>query len=247
MAQLRIIEPLTLAALCSHDATVHGCAPCRHRSLSLCAALDADELGMLDELSKSVSFGASETLFRQGEDAEFVFNITSGSVRVYRSLHDGQRQIVGFALPGDFLGLSMSDHNAFSADAITSTTACKFSRQSFSEMLDHEQHVLRLLHKMTSHELNLAQDQMVIMGCHSALQKVAAFLVGLRARWNMISGETVHIPLPMNRGDIADFLGVAIETVSRNLSSLAREKAIVIVPDGVRVLNIRRLESLARR
>jgi CRP/FNR family transcriptional regulator len=246
MAQLRRIEPASLAALCSHSATIHGCAPCRVRSLSLCAALNADELGVLDEISKTVSFSARETLFRQDEDADFIFNITSGSVRVYRSLHDGQRQIVGFALPGDFLGLSMSDHNSFSADALTSTTACKFSRQAFSDMLDHEQHVLRLLHTMASHELSLAQEQMVIMGCHSALQKVAAFLIGLRERWRLISGEIVNIPLPMNRQDIADFLGISMETVSRNISKLVRERAILIVPDGIRLLDARRLEILAR-
>jgi CRP/FNR family transcriptional regulator len=247
MAELRTAEPATLAALCSHAEIDHGCAACRVRSHSLCAALDADELGMLDELSKTVSFSARENLFRQDDEANFVFNITSGSVRVYRSLHDGQRQIVGFALPGDFLGLSMSDQNAFSADAITTTTACKFARRAFSDMLDREQHVLRLLHTMTSHELKLAQDQMVIMGCHNALQKVASFLIGLRERWKLISGETVHIALPMTRQDIADFLGITVETVSRNLSRLAREKAILIVPDGVRLLNFDRVASLARR
>jgi CRP/FNR family transcriptional regulator, anaerobic regulatory protein len=239
MAQLSDIEPLTLVTLCAR-------AHIDSRSHSLCAALDADELGMLDNLSKTVSFAAQESLFLQDQDAQFVFNVTSGSVRVYRSLPDGGRQIVGFALPGDFLGLSMNERNTFSADALTPTTACKFPRQAFSDMLDDRQHVLKLLHSMTGHELSLAQEQMVIMGCHSALQKVVAFLIGLRNRWSLITGESVHIPLPMTRQDIADFLGISIETVSRSLSRLAREKAIVVVPDGVRLLNVVRLETLAR-
>ena len=216
------------------------------QALSVGAAPGLDELEILDQLSRKVCFAARETIFQQNERSNSVYTITSGSVRLCKLLRDGRHQIVGFALPGDFLGLSMSDHNAFSADALTAVTACKSSRQAFSDLVDGNPRVLRRLHSVVSHELSLAQDQMVILGLRSAHEKVAAFLMGLHERWSRIDGSKVYVPLPMKRQDIGDFLGLTVETVSRMFTRLAREKAIIIVPDGVRLLDVARLEALAQ-
>ncbi|MBX9758358.1 MAG: helix-turn-helix domain-containing protein [Beijerinckiaceae bacterium] len=232
-------------ALCPNSKETVECAKCRVRALSLCDALEPAELVDLDRMATSVAVGAKETLFEQDQPSEAVYNVTAGSVRLYKLLPDGRRQVVGFALPGDFLGLSMSDRNAFSADALTPTTACRFSRQEYSAFLDAKPHLLRRLHSMASHELSLAQDQMVILGRRTAEERIAAFLIGLRNRWMRINGNQVHVPLPMTRQDIGDFLGLTVETVSRLMTRLAREKAIVIVPDGVRLLDVPRLERLA--
>jgi len=231
--------------LCPNSKVTVDCAQCRVRALSLCAALDPQELADLDRLATSIAVGAKETLFEQDQPSEAVYNVTAGSVRLYKLLPDGRRQVVGFALPGDFLGLSMSERNAFSADALTPTTACRFSRQEYSAFLDEKPHLLRRLHSMASHELSLAQDQMVILGRRTAEERIAAFLIGLRNRWMRVNGNQVHVPLPMTRQDIGDFLGLTVETVSRLMTRLAREKAIVIVPDGVRLLDVPRLERLA--
>lgn len=231
--------------LCPNSKATVDCAQCRVRALSLCDALDPGELTELDKLATSMSVGAKETLFEQDQPSESVYNVTAGSVRLYKLLPDGRRQVVGFALPGDFLGLSMSEKNAFSADALTPTTACRFSRQDYSAFLDAKPHLLRRLHSMASHELSLAQDQMVILGRRTAEERIAAFLIGLRNRWMRVNGNRVHVPLPMTRQDIGDFLGLTVETVSRLMTRLAREKAIVIVPDGVRLLDVPRLERLA--
>ncbi|HXL68674.1 MAG TPA: helix-turn-helix domain-containing protein, partial [Xanthobacteraceae bacterium] len=157
----------------------------------------------------------------------------------------GRRQIIGFALPGDFLGLSMADRYTFSADAIGPVKACRFSRGAFSDLLDEKPHLLRRLHELATHELSIAQDQMVVLGRRTAEEKVASFLVGLRDRWARFSKVSVTVPLPMSRQDIADFLGLTIETVSRTLTRFARERAILVVPDGVRLLDSQRLEQLA--
>lgn len=221
------------------------CAHCAVRSLSVCAALEADELESLERILRTRCFAKHEALFNQAEPSSFVFNITSGTVRLSKLLPDGRRQIVGFALPGDFLGLSMSDRNAFSADAVNEVHACQFARQEFSTLLDAKPHLLRRLHAIASHELALAQDQMVILGRRTAEEKVAAFLVGLRDRWSRVSGSDVYLPLPMTRQDIADFLGLTIETVSRMFSKLVRDRLIVIVPEGVRLVDRDRLAKLA--
>ncbi len=233
-------------ALCPNAKAATHCRQCRVRSLSLCGALEADELVDLDRLSHPMHHAARETIFEQDELAGSVFNITSGSARLYRLLPDGRRQVVGFALPGDFLGLALTERNAFSADALTPLTACSFSRQSFSEFLDSKPHLLRKLHAMAGHELSLAQEHMVILGRRTAEEKIAAFLIGLRKRWARLSASSVTIPLPMTRQDIGDFLGLTVETVSRMLTRLAREKAILIVPDGVRLLDVARIEAMAK-
>ena len=231
--------------LCPNAESNIECVHCGVRRLSVCGVLDDGELQALDRLSRAICFPAKRTLLQQDEPADFVHNITSGAVRLYKLLPDGRRQIIGFALPGDFLGLSLSERNAFSADALTMVTACQFTRYAFSGFIDSNPHFLRRLHSMASHELSLAQDQMVILGRRSAEEKVAAFLIGLRKRWTRIDGSSLNVPLPMTRQDIGDFLGLTVETVSRMLSRFARQKALVIVPDGVRLIDVERMERLA--
>jgi CRP/FNR family transcriptional regulator len=167
-------------------------------------------------------------------------------VRLYKLLPDGRRQIVGFALPGDFLGLALADGYGFCADAVTAVSACRFSRDTFADFADRHPAMLRRLHDMATHELALAQQQMVLLGRRDAEEKIASFLLALQERWARIAGKaSVTIDLPMGRQDIADFLGLTIETVSRTLNRMARDRLLVIVPDGVRVLDAPRLEALA--
>lgn len=245
MAGLREAPSTQPLAICPNAKAAVHCDQCRVRTLSVCGALDHDELLQLDRLSRPLTCAARETMFEQDEAAEAVYNITSGSARLYKLLPDGRRQIVGFALPGDFLGLSMAEKNEFSADALTPLTACQFSRTAFSDFMDRSPHLMRRLHEQASHELTMAQDQMVILGRRTAEEKVAAFLIGLRKRWARLSTTSVTIPLPMTRQDIGDFLGLTVETVSRMLTRLAREKVILIVPDGVRLLDVAKIEALA--
>ena len=222
-----------------------SCLDCKVRLISVCAALANDELREIEVLAQHDTLEAKQTLFLQNDPADAVYNVTDGVVRLYKLLPDGRRQIVGFALPGDFLGLAMTERYGFCADAVDSTSVCRFARDAFSRFVDQKPHVLRRLHAFATHELSLAHDQMLLLGRRTAEEKVAAFLIGLRQRWARLSGLSDTIPLPMSRQDIADFLGLTIETVSRTLSRLAREKAIVIVPDGVRLLNPGRMEELA--
>jgi CRP/FNR family transcriptional regulator, anaerobic regulatory protein len=237
-----ILTPMTV---CPNSRSGGECEHCQARKLSVCAALEPNELVALDRLSRKMCFPARETIFEQDEPSDVVYNITSGAVRLYKLLPDGRRQIVGFALTGDFLGLSMGERNVFSADALGEVTACQFSRKHFSDFLDAHPHLLRRLHAFASHELSIAQEQMVILGRRTAEEKVVAFLIGLRNRWSRINGSTVNVPLPMTRQDIGDFLGLTIETVSRMFTKLAKQKSLVITPDGVRLLEPARLEAIA--
>lgn len=212
--------------------------------MSVCAALETDELAELEALAHPVVYSPKATLFLQDEPADHLFNVTSGSVRLYRLLPDGRRQIVGFALPGDFLGLGLEDRHACAADAIDEAHACRFSRRSFTDLVERKPHLLRRLHEFTTHELGIAQDQMVLLGRQTAEERVASFLLQMHDRWSRIHGASANVSLPMSRQDIADYLGLTIETVSRTLTSLARSGLIVIVPEGVRLVKQQDLEHL---
>jgi CRP/FNR family transcriptional regulator len=211
----------------------------------VCGALDASELAELERISLVKHFPVRTMLFDQGALAGGVFNVTEGMVRLYKSLPDGRRQIVGFALPGDFLGLALMDRYGVAAEAVTPVRVCRFARAAFLAYVDGKPHLLRRLHEFTGHELSLAQDQMVLLGRRSAAEKIAAFLLNMQTRYGRIGANSVTVPLPMSRQDIADYLGLTIETVSRTVTKLAREKALVVVPDGVRLLSVERLTHLA--
>ena len=230
------------------DVGLHvNCQHCRTRFLSICSALDSEELHDLAEIVDPRCIAARTTLFSQGEEAGSVFNVTEGMARLYKLLPDGRRQIIGFALPGDFLGLSLSDRFSFSADAVDDMRVCRMSRVKFAHQLDDKPHLLRRLHEMAANELMIAQDQLVVLGRRSAEERVAVFLLGLRKRFARIHHLSPTVPLPMSRQDIADYLGLTIETVSRTFSKLFKEKTLLNVPDGVRILEIERLNALAQR
>jgi CRP/FNR family transcriptional regulator len=231
----------------SGQESAHGrdCKSCRVRLISVCGALADHELRGLEALSQPAHFAAKESLFVQDEPAANVFNVTDGVVRLYMPLPDGRRQIVGFALAGDFLGLALNERHGVSAEAVTEVSACRFSRRAFARYVDTKPHLLRRLHEQASHELSLAQDQMVLLGRGSAEERLAAFLVGMRDRLERLGHRSVTLPLPMSRQDIADFLGLTIETVSRTITRMARNRILLVVPDGVRVLDARRLEALS--
>lgn len=221
------------------------CGDCEVKDQSVCCALDADEFEAMERIGRSQGYPAKTTIFEQGREAAFVFNLTSGALRLSKLLPDGRRQVVGFSMPGDFLGLDFEPTHPYTADALTPAKLCQFSRLGFSDMLDDKPRMLRRLMSMASHELALAQEQMVVLGRRTAEEKIAAFLIGMRKRYARIHGPSVHVPLPMTRLDIGDYLGLTVETVSRMMTRMAREKTIVIVPDGVRLLDVHKLERLA--
>jgi len=233
------------AACRSDGQPTNGCLDCKVRLSSVCASLSDDELMLLDAMAQETTFAPKQSMFGQGQPAHSVYNITAGVVRLYNVLRDGRRQIVGFALPGDFLGLAMRDAFGFSADAIDTVTACAFSRPAYAALVDAKPHLLRRLHQFSTHELTLAQDQMMLLGRRTAEERLICFLLTMQERWGKIGKPSVTVPLPMSRQDIADFLGLTIETVSRTFTKLAKDKTILIVPDGVRLVNTGRMAHIA--
>lgn len=217
----------------------------RVRTISLSAALPLAERDALEPLSRRVVLDQKKTLFGQDEPALSVFNVNSGALRLYRILRDGRRQVTGFALPGDFLGLSMLDHFGVSADALCPVTACRFERLAFMNLVRGQPGLMMHLHEISGHALAQAQDMMMLLGRRTAEERIATFLTGLHERYARIGHTSVTLELPMGRLDIADHLGLTIETVSRTMTRLDRDGCILIVPGGVRIIDRARLDHMS--
>ncbi|MGA7806990.1 helix-turn-helix domain-containing protein [Bradyrhizobium sp.] len=227
------------------EPTGHFCVDCSVRQFSLCAPLDKSEIREFEQLGRQIQFAPCETVFAQEEMTTSFYNLLEGVMRVYKLLPDGRRQIVGFALPGDFLGMSDTARHGFSADAIGPVSVCRFGKSAFSRFAEDKPHLLRRINELAVHELNQARDHMVLLGRRSAEEKVATFLIGWRDRLDQLRGASASVPLPMSRQDIADYLGLTIETVSRTFTKLEREGVIEIIPGGVCLRDPERAAALA--
>jgi CRP/FNR family transcriptional regulator len=221
------------------------CSACAVRSLSICGALDQADLAEFERIARQVHFAPNEALFTAGQTANSVHNLTAGVARLYKLLPDGRRQVIGFALPGDFLATALSDRYSFSADAIDAVSACRLPVEAFTQFIAQRPHFLLRINEFAARELMLAQEQMLLLGRRTAEEKVATFLVGWRERLAHVGDDRQTITLPMSRQDIADYLGLTIETVSRTLTRFEREKMLVIVAGGVRLLDSRRAEAMS--
>ncbi len=222
-----------------------SCTDCSVRQFSICASLDQNEMREFEHLGRHVQFEPCETVFAQEDMTTSFYNLREGVIRLYKLLPDGRRQIVGFALPGDFLGMTVAGRHGFSADAIGPVAVCRFGWASFAQFAEDKPHLLRRINDLVVRELNQARDHMVLLGRRSAEEKVATFLVGWRDRLAALKGPSAIVPLPMSRLDIADYLGLTIETVSRTFTKLEREGVLDILPGGVGLRNAARAEALA--
>lgn len=227
------------------DSDAAGCFLCAIRSLSICGALDERELREFARLSQRMHLSSRAPLFWEGDYADAAYNVSEGTIRLSKLLPDGRRQIVGFALPGDFIGVASGDCYGFSADAIGSVMVCRLVKGPFARFVESKPSILLRMNDFSRQELVLAQDHMVSLGRRSAEERVAAFLIGWRNRLQRIGRAAKTVYLPMSRQDIADYLGLTVETVSRTLTKLERDGVIVIVPGGVRLMDTRRAEALA--
>lgn len=195
----------------------------------------------LDAIGVGLSADEGETLFDEGEPAEHYFQVLTGTVCVYKLMEDGKRQIVAFALPGDFFGFGSGDVYNFSAEAITESKIRRFSRARAAALIGSDAALGSRLFAIVRDQLVAAQQRLVLLGRKSAKARVASFLLMLGAR-GQNKPSLPAIDLEMSRGDIADYLGLALETVSRALSQL-RENRVIDLPSPQHIM-IRNLEVL---
>ncbi|QHP71492.1 cyclic nucleotide-binding domain-containing protein [Bradyrhizobium sp. LCT2] len=179
------------------------------------------DLGMTSDSNPIVSlneftYKKGTEIYGEKEPADYVYQVKSGAVRSYKLLSDGRRQIGAFHLAGDIFGLENGSEHRFTAEAIVDTTVRLIKRQSLELVAESDAMVARNLLNMTTSNLQHAEDHMLLLGRKTSLERVAAFLLEMDKR---LSGVNV-MALPMSRRDIADYLGLTLETVSRAISHL---------------------------
>ena len=210
--------------------------------------VDAGEIARLGAIAKPLAISANQAVISEGEAAKHTFLVSTGALRVSRSLPDGRRLITAFLFAGDFLGFTVDGRYKFAVETITPVRLCRFLRPDLEVLLDSCPQLRNALFHFAIEELRLAQDHMVLLGRMSATEKLASFLLHLtwRNARGGTQGKPPSVPLPMTRDDIADHLGLTTETVSRTLAQL-RDKGTIDIPTprSITVLRPKELATLA--
>ena len=221
-----------------------GC-PIRHRAV--CAKCDSDELDRLEEIKYYRSFQAGQHIIWSGDPLEFVGSVVSGIASLTQTMEDGRTQMVGLLLPSDFVGRPGRASAAYDVVATTDMVMCCFRKRPFEQMLDRTPHIAQRLLQMTLDELDAAREWMLVLGRKTAREKIASLLAIIGRRDASIQSTSVQgrivFDLPLTREAMADYLGLTLETVSRQISALKKDGVIVlegkrhvIVPDMDRLI-----------
>jgi len=216
------------------------CGHCMARELAVCAVLSEEESIELERLATRRTLLSDAVLAHSGQPITHVYSVTQGMLRRVRALPDGRRLVTGFSLPGDFIGLSEATNHRHSIEAVTASQVCEFALDDI-RALSHR--FPKLEHKLLERacmELDSTQDAMLMLARLSPLERLAGFLLHMgrqlrrrspcngSASDEMAPGDV--IALPMNRHDIADHLGLTVETVSRSFTRL-RQLGLIALPD----------------
>ena len=184
----------------------------------------------MEMMGTVMSFARNAEIYGEGEQVEFLYKVVSGTVRTYKVLADGRRQIGAFYLAGDLFGLEAGDEHTFSAEAVTDCKVLVIKRSAVFALAARNNDVANQLWNLTTRELRRMQGHIMLL-IKSAHERVAGFLLEMADR----SPARNEFDLPMSRQDIADYLGLTIETVSRTLTSLENASAIAL-PSARRIV-----------
>jgi CRP-like cAMP-binding protein len=194
--------------------------------------------GCPELIGAKLSYGRDEEIFGEAEEAEFVYKVVSGAVRTYKLLSDGRRQIGVFHLPGDLFGFESSTTHKLTAEAVTDTVVLVFKRRTLEHFASRDVEVAHQLWSLTACNLDRAMERLLLLGRKTAAEKVATFLLEMDERMH----PTGAISLPMTRRDIADYLGLTLETVSRTISQLQAEGMVAL--SSARQITVQRRSKL---
>ncbi|OJT95285.1 MAG: hypothetical protein BGN82_03795 [Alphaproteobacteria bacterium 65-7] len=212
-----------------HAEPYTDCATCAVRAKNFCGSIPGRGLDSLTRSRRLVRFDRRQTIVTEGEPAVSFFSIVSGVVKLCRSLPDGRTQIIGFRFPGDVFAASDAETYTTTVEALTFVEVCQFSRPRLKRLVQAFPQIQARFLETSYRYLATLEDQIFLLGRKTAKEKVASFLLSYSEK---AGHDRVHendrINLPMTRTEIADFLGLTPETVSRVLTGLAREKVITV-------------------
>lgn len=217
-----------------------GTCPIRHRAV--CARCEADELEELESIKYYRSYEAGQPIVWSGDRMDFVASVVTGIASLTQTMEDGRTQMVGLLLPSDFLGRPGREAAPYDVVAVTDLTLCCFRRNPFETMMVRTPHIAQRLLEMTLDELDAAREWMLVLGRKTAREKIASLMAIFARREASLAltdaTDGMSVELPLTREAMADYLGLTLETVSRQISALKREGVIeldgkrrVIIPD----------------
>lgn len=223
-----------------------GCSACPIRHRAVCARCDSEELSRLEEMKYYRTYEAGQHIIWSGDRMDFVGSVVKGIATLTQTMEDGRTQMVGLLLPSDFVGRPGREGSAYDVIATTEVLMCCFRRKPFERMMEETPHVAHRLLQMTLDELDAAREWMLVLGRKTAREKIASLLSIIARRSTLLdqlaADDGVAIELPLTREAMADYLGLTLETVSRQVSALKRDEVIVL--DGKRRILIPDMERL---
>ncbi len=232
-----------------HDLSVvhQQCGDCPIRHRAVCARCESDELQHLEAIKFYRSYQAGQTVVWSGDRMDFVASVVTGIATLTQTMEDGRRQMVGLLLPSDFVGRPGRDKAAYDVTATTDLVMCCFRKKPFEEMMGTTPHIAQRLLEMTLDELDAAREWMLLLGRKTAREKIASLLAIIARRDASLKLKTpkgsLVFDLPLTREEMADYLGLTLETVSRQISALKRDGVIelqgkrhVIIPNLDRLM-----------
>jgi CRP/FNR family transcriptional regulator len=225
---------------------------CATRHRGFCSAASPEALAELDRIANPHHYATGQTIISEGVDIDFVANVVSGIVKLTKTMPDGRQQIVGLLFPFDFVGQAFTRSMTFSAEAASAVELHCLSRKRFEAIVDRNPDLKQQLLISTLNELDAAREWMLLLGSKSAEEKVASFLMLLvRRSIDMSCGPKAQsanriFELPVKRTDIAGYLGMTVETVSRQISQMKADGILKLVDiHHFTVPNLNRLSDLA--
>jgi CRP/FNR family transcriptional regulator len=220
----------------------------RHRAI--CGALSRNDLARIDQIARQKKYRAGETIFLEGDEVDYFGNVLSGVVKLSKLLPDGRQQIVGLQFASDFVGRAFKGKATCNAEAATELELCIFPRKPFELLLNDIHDLEEQLFANTLDELDAARDWMLLLARQTAREKVARFLLMIARRVPNIGcsadkdADAICFDLPLSRADMAGFLGLTIETVSRRITRLKTDGLIEVEQyRTITVPSVSRLEA----
>lgn len=239
---------MDISRLDAHNSdTPELCRSCEVRHKGMCGALSSLELSLLSKHTRQASQPAGEELVGESTDIDAYDNIMRGVVKLSKTLEDGRQQIVGLQFAPDLVGRLYASESPITAQAASDVDVCRVPRTVLERLIEGSPDLRKKLMDQSLRELDEARDWMVTLGRKTAAEKVASPLLLIATHLDPdAGGERRIFDLPVSRLDIADYLGLTIETVSRQLSKLKSEKIIAITANRhIEILSFARLRSRA--
>ena len=229
------------------DLALRDCGDCPIRRQAVCSRCQADELETLDRMKSYRTYAKGQPIASAGGEVRHVGTLVSGVASISQDLEDGRRQVMGVLLPSDFVGRPGARTAIYDVTAVSEVVMCRFEIAAFERLLESSPTIGPRLLEMTMDELDAARQWMLLLGRKTAREKIATLLHMVAVRSMALEGSggggRIEFTLPLTRATIADYLGLTIETVSRQITALRRDGVVgtrgrnmVVVPDPGRLL-----------